>query len=270
MPVIRRVFFTFSFFVQIGLLLVVSSCEVPEAHSPKELSASGSDYLMIFAAASLAGVLEEAADSFEVHYTITVKTNMASSGTCARQIVQGQLPDLFISADSKWMEYLDSLGYISKGTITTVAQNDLVLVVPNESLLKPCTIDSGLNFVSLSGSGLLSIGDPNHVPAGKYAKEALEYFGWYASVAPRLLPAKDVRSACMMVEMREAPLGIVYHTDIHASRNVRLIGTFPEQSHTPIIYLAGVCRDRVGSKLFLSYLTSKEAGSIWARYGFTK
>jgi molybdate transport system substrate-binding protein len=226
--------------------------------------------IMVFAGASLTDVLSEIIDSFEVKYNAEVKTNMASSGTLARQIEQGGSPDVYISASKKWANYVDSSGFILKGHKAEIAQNDLVLIAPQGYDIKIPAIDSSLIFPSLLGSGRLSIGDPSHVPAGKYAKQSLEYFGWYDQLDKKTLPAKDVRSALMVVEMGEAPLGIVYRTDALKSKKVRILNTFPEKSHKPIVYVAGVCRDNKLAKDFFVYLNSDETKDIWIKYGFKK
>lgn len=228
------------------------------------------DQIMVFAAASLTDVLTELIDSFEVKYKVTVRVNMASSGTLARQIEQGGTPDVYISASKRWANYIDSLGLILPGFKVEIAQNELVIVAPSDSKLKINTIDSSLNFVSLLGNSRLSMGDPTHVPAGRYAKQSLEYYGWYSQLDNKILPAKDVRSALMVVEMKESPVGIVYRTDAKKSEKVRILNTFPEKSHKPIVYVAGVCNNSKEAKDFLAYINSNESIPIWEKYGFKK
>ncbi len=224
--------------------------------------------IMVFSAASLTDVLSEIADSFEVKYNVKVKTNMASSGTLARQIEQGGKPDIYISASKKWANYVDSLGYILKDQKATIAKNHLVLIAPKNSSAEITSIDSTLEFISLLGKDRLSIGDPAHVPAGKYAKQSLEYFGWYKQLDGKILPAKDVRSALMVVEMEEAPIGIVYKTDALKSTKVKILNSFPEKSHKPIMYVSGVINDKQEAKDFFTYLQSDETKDIWEKYGF--
>ena len=122
--------------------------------------------LLVFAAASLTDVLSEIIDSFEVEYRIKVQINLASSGTLARQIEQGGVPGVYISASKKWADYVDSLGLILPGYKTEIARNELVLIAPLNSKLEVAAIDSSLDFITLMGSGRLSVGDPSHVPAG--------------------------------------------------------------------------------------------------------
>ncbi len=226
--------------------------------------------IMIFAAASLTDVLSEIVDSFEVNYPIEVKTNVASSGTLARQIEQGGGADVYLSANKKWADYVDSLGYMQKGYKSDIAKNKLVLIAPLNSTLKELTVDSSLNLQAMLGTGRLSVGDLAHVPAGRYAKKALGYFGWYKQLEGRILPAKDVRSALMVVEMEEAPLGIVYRTDAQKSEKVKILGAFPEKSHEPVVYVGGVCSDNKAARDFFAYLKGGETKAIWLKYGFEK
>ncbi|MCW3787419.1 molybdate ABC transporter substrate-binding protein [Plebeiibacterium sediminum] len=224
--------------------------------------------IMVFSAASLTDVLNEIVDSFEVKYHVKVKTNMASSGTLARQIEQGGKPDIYISASNKWANYIDSLGYIQQGFKSTIAKNQLVLITPKNSSIKAFAIDSTLDFISLLGKERLSIGDPAHVPAGRYAKQSLDYYGWYTKLNGKILPAKDVRSALMVVEMEEAPMGIVYKTDALKSSKVKILNTFPENSHKPIMYVSGVINNNQIAKDFYKYLLADETKVIWEKYGF--
>ena len=226
--------------------------------------------VMVFAAASLTDVMAVIVDSFEVNYNIKVKMNLASSGTLARQIEQGGNPDVYISASKRWANYVDSLGAVISGYKTEVAQNELVLVAPKKSNIKGIIIDRSLDIVSLLSSGRLSIGDPLHVPAGRYARQALEYYGWYSQLREKMLPAKDVRSALMVVEMGEAPIGIVYRTDALKSGKVKILAAFPEQSHKPIVYVAEVCANHKEAKEFYAYLSSAGTKEIWDKYGFKK
>lgn len=226
--------------------------------------------IMVFSAASLTDVLGEIVDSFEVKYGAVVQTNMASSGTLARQIEQGGAPDVYISASKKWANYVDSLGFILPGFKGGIARNELVLIAPHNSSIEVGVIDSTLGFVSLLGTERLSMGDPAHVPAGKYAKQSLVYYGWFDKLKDKTLPAKDVRSALMVIEMEEAPLGVVYRTDARKSEKVKILNTFPENSHKPIVYVAGVCRDDETAKNFFAFLNSAETIAIWKKHGFKK
>lgn len=226
--------------------------------------------IMVFAAASLTDVVKDIADAFQKENGVKVKINPASSGTLARQITQGMLPDIYISASKKWMRFVDSLGYMKKGTIKEVAGNALVLIAPSDASVKPVVIDHSFDITVMLGDGRLSTGDPAHVPAGKYAKEALLHFGWEKVLEKRLLPAKDVRSALMVVEMGEVPLGIVYRTDALKSRKVTVVGTFPPEAHKPIAYMAGACSGNEMAGLFMQFLVADASVEIWRKFGFTR
>jgi molybdate transport system substrate-binding protein len=226
--------------------------------------------IMVFAAASLTDVISEIVDSFEVKYNVKVQINLASSGTHVRQIEQGGSPDVIISASNQLANYIDSMGYMVAGTKKIITKNELVLIAPGNSTIEIEAIDSNLDFLSLLATERLSMGDPSHVPAGKYAKQSLEYFGWYSKLEGKILPAKDVRSALMVVEMEEAPLGIVYRTDAQKSTKVKILGTFPEPSHKPIVYVGGICKDNSTAKAFFEYVNSDATKAIWAKYGFIK
>jgi molybdate transport system substrate-binding protein len=236
----------------------------------KKTSSETPTEIIVFAAASLTNVLSELIDSFEVANNAKVITNMASSGTLARQIEQGGTPEVYISASKKWADYIDSLGFVQQAFKSKIAQNDLVFVAPKESKLEPFSVDSTLDIATMLKDGRLSIGDPSHVPAGKYAKQALTYYGWYDQLADHYLPAKDVRSALMVVEMGEAPLGIVYRTDAEESNKVKIVGTFPDQSHKPIVYVACLLKDNESSKAFYEYIKSEASSAIWSKYGFNR
>lgn len=233
-------------------------------HTSKDHDASPS--ITIFAAASLADVIEEIANSFQSKYQIEIKTNLASSGTLARQIEQGAEPDLYISANQAWIDHVVKQRFIQEDAYAIVAQNELVLVAPEATTLEVNRIDSSMDLPTLLAEERLSIGDPAHVPAGIYAQQALSYFGWYDKL--QILPARDVRTALMIVELGEAPLGIVYRTDALKSKKVSMLQSFPSESHAPIVYVAGLCSKREIAKKFYQFLQSEEARLIWIRHNF--
>ncbi len=251
-------------------LLIICGLGCSKSAKIKENVIHPENTIMVYSAAGLTNVINEIADSFETNYKIHIKTNLASSGTLARQIEQGERPDVYISASKRWIDYIDSLGYIIPGSKSAISRTELVLIAPIESSIELVDIDSSTNIISLLESGRLSIGDPSHVPAGKYAKESLEYYGWFKKLENKLLPAKGVRSALMVVEMEEAPLGIVYRTDALKSEKVKILGTFPGKSHTPIQFIAGLCKDNQEAKDFYAYLNSEASKAIWLKHGFIK
>nr|WP_321452982.1 molybdate ABC transporter substrate-binding protein [uncultured Carboxylicivirga sp.] len=245
------------------LLLFISACSGSKSNETKE-------EVMVFAAASLTDVLVEIVELYEVEHSIKIKLNLASSGTLARQINQGGQADIFLSASKTWADYVDSLDMVKDGNRANIAQNELALIAPIASSLDSILINDKTDFITMLDQGRLSIGDPSHVPAGRYAKQSLMYFNVYDGLKDHLLPSKDVRSALMMVELGEAPLGIVYQTDAMKSGRVKIIGTFPNESHKPIVYVAEVCNSTTNAKEFFNFLHSDELQPIWQKYGFKK
>ena len=224
--------------------------------------------LIVFAASSMTNVVQEISEDFEKETGIRVKLNIASSGILARQIESGAEFDYYVSANKNWMDYVDSLNLVQKNSIRNLASGQLVAIVPNSDNRKFDKDTFKNNFPNLF-KGRLSIGDPKHVPAGKYAVQALKFYGCYKDFANRLLPAKNVRDALLMVEMGEVEVGIVYKTDAMKSPNVKIVHTFPQNACGPINYTGA---SKVGNSKsldqFLLYLQSAQAKEIWTRNGF--
>ncbi|MEL6255845.1 MAG: molybdate ABC transporter substrate-binding protein [Bacteroidota bacterium] len=224
--------------------------------------------IRVFAAASLGEVLRELGEKFEQQKSIKLEFNFGSSGTLARQIAQGAKPDLYISANKSWADYLLEEHIFIEDKIEKIAQNRLVLIAPKNKFQEKFEIDTSLSLVNILGKERLSIGDPRHVPAGQYARQALIHFGLYKEAEPHILPGKDVRSALMVVEMEEAALGVVYRTDALRSKKVSILANFPQDSHEGIFYYAGLCNEGATVKDFMSFLVSDKARTIWQGYGF--
>ncbi|MCW8966345.1 MAG: molybdate ABC transporter substrate-binding protein [Candidatus Pacearchaeota archaeon] len=244
------------------LFLFLMTAEAGKNGTPKTI--------LVSAAASLADVVTDIARQFEKENDLEVKTNFASSGTLARQIAQGLVPDVYLSANRKWMNHVDSLGYVDSKSITVIAKNKLVLIAPMKNSPDELTIEPSLDLSGMIGTERLSMGDPSHVPAGKYAAEALAFFGWESVAATQMLPAKDVRSALMVVELGECLLGIVYMTDALKSKKVKVLAIFPEESHSPVVYVAGVCSRNESAEAFQKFLLSESANETWIKYGFNR
>jgi len=225
--------------------------------------------LNVYAAASLTDVMQKITQMYQEKYGCEININLASSGTLARQIEQGGKADVYFSASKKWTDYVNDLGFSNQEFCFVVAKNELVAIVSSSSTLESIVIDSGLEFSKIF-EGRLSIGDPAHVPAGNYAKQSLEYYHWFETLSQRLLPAKDVRSALMMVELGEAELGIVYATDAKKSSKVKVVGTFPEESHKPVVYSAAIIGAEPSDEVirFFEFLKSKDVATVWESYGF--
>lgn len=227
--------------------------------------------ITVFAAASLTNAMQDIAQAYKKANRVEVVSSFASSSTLARQIEAGAPADLFISADQKWMDYAVDKKSIDKATRTTLLGNSLVVVAPKASDRSDITINAKTDWASLLQGGRLAVGDPDHVPAGIYAKEALQKLGAWETLSPKLAPAEDVRGALALVERNEAPLGIVYGSDAVASKGVKVVGTFPEDSHKKVEYPLAIVDGHKNATVtaFYDYLKGPEASAIFKRYGFT-
>jgi molybdate transport system substrate-binding protein len=224
----------------------------------------------VFAAASLTDAMREIASSYAAQGHPAPVLSFASSSTLARQIEQGAPANLFASADEQWMDYLAKRGLIVPDTRRDLLSNQLVLVVPANAP-KHVTIGPGFDVAGLLGpGGRLAVGDPAHVPAGIYAKQALTRLGLWASVQPHLAPAEDVRGALLLVERGEAPAGIVYATDAASTAGVMVAGTFPASSHDPVVYPFALVKggDTPAARDFLQFLSGSAARALFAKRGF--
>ncbi|EPK0740154.1 molybdate ABC transporter substrate-binding protein [Klebsiella aerogenes] len=227
--------------------------------------------ITVFAAASLTNAMQDIAQAYKKERHVEVVSSFASSSTLARQIEAGAPADLFISADQKWMDYAVDKKSIDTATRTTLLGNSLVVVAPKASDRGDITINDKTDWASLLQGGRLAVGDPDHVPAGIYAKEALQKLGAWETLSPKLAPAEDVRGALALVERNEAPLGIVYGSDAVASKGVKVVGTFPEDSHKKVEYPLAIVDGHKNATVtaFYDYLKGPEASAIFKRYGFT-
>lgn len=223
----------------------------------------------VFAAASLSDVLQEIGKSYEAKTGHIANFSFAASSALARQIEASPGADVFISADSDWMDYLDKKGLIQHATRHDLVGNDLVLIAPAASTVS-LKIQPGFDLKGALRGGRLAIADPASVPAGKYGKAALTALGVWDSVADKLAPAENVRVALAYVARGETALGIVYRTDALAEPKVKIVAVFPAASHAPIVYPAALTKDaRPAAKEFLDYLRSKPAQSAFRKAGFT-
>lgn len=236
--------------------------------------------LTVFAAASTTDVITQAAAAFEAKRNVHVVASFASSSDLARQIQGGAPADVFLSADEKWMDELEKGGAMAQGSRRDLLGNELVLIAPVAAPFEARAqrgFDLAGAIAARAGArpgdrGRLALADPSHVPAGRYAKQALDHLGWWGGVGgveAMVIPAADVRAALRLVEMGEAAAGIVYATDARASAKVVVVLTFPEDAHDPIRYpIALTARARPEAREFLEYLGSPEGGVIFQRAGF--
>ena len=234
-------------------------------------SAAHADPLTVFAAASLTDALHDAAAAWVREGHAAPRLSFGASSTLARQIEQGAPADLFASADTRWMDDVARHGLVAAGSRRDLLGNALVLVVP-AARARHVTIAPGFDLAALLGpGGRLAVADPAHVPAGLYARAALTRLGVWPGVAGRLAPAEDVRAALLLVERGEAPAGIVYATDATVAPGVAVAGTFPADSHPPIVYPFALTTrgDTAAGRAFLAFLDSPAARAIFVRRGFT-
>jgi molybdate transport system substrate-binding protein len=234
------------------------------------VSAAVAKDVVVFAAASLKNALDDASAAYEKETGVKALISYAASSTLAKQVESGAPADIFISADLDWMDYLEKRNLIKPETRLTLLGNKLVLVAPANSTAN-IEIAPGFALADLLGNERLAMADPSAVPAGKYGKSALEQLGVWAAVSSKVAPAEDVRSALLLVSRGETPLGIVYATDAAVDKGVRIVASFPEDSHPPIVYPAAllVSSENPAAAAFLDYLKSDKARPFFERQGFT-
>jgi molybdate transport system substrate-binding protein len=225
--------------------------------------------LRVLAAISLGDALTQVGDAYTRAHGRPVRFSLASSGTLARQVEAGADADVFFAADAQWMDYLAARGLVDVGTRDDVLGNRLVLVAPRDTAATPLVVGAGVDLATRLGRGRLAIGDPDSVPAGRYAQAALSGLGLWAQVAQRLVLADNVRAALAFVASGEAPLGIVYDTDARLETRVAVVGTFPAGSPPPIVYPVAATRQADAAAVdFIAFLRSAAARDVFTRFGF--
>jgi molybdate transport system substrate-binding protein len=229
---------------------------------------ASADTVTVFAAASLKESFDEVARAFERESAHRVRVSYGASSALARQIEAGAPADLFISADTDWPDYLEARGLSRPGARANLLANDLVLIAPASSPLQ-LRIAPGFALDAALGAGRLAVADPRSVPAGKYARAALESLKVWKQVEPRIAPAENVRAALAFVARGDTPLGIVYRTDALAEKSVRIVDVFPASSHPPIVY-PFVVLGRAGpaARELRDFSAGPAARAIWLRHGF--
>ena len=230
--------------------------------------AADDNALTVFAAASLKESLDEVAAAYQQATGTPVRVSYAASSALARQIEQGAPAQVFASADLEWMDYLQQRNLIDVGSRHNLLGNRLVLVAPQASTAK---VDLGKpgSLAAALGEGRLAIGQTASVPAGKYGRAALESLGQWSTVSSRLAESESVRAALMLVARGGTALGIVYGSDAKAGPRARVAGTFPANSHPPIVYPVAALRDAPpAARAFVRWLSSPAARAIFERRGF--
>lgn len=231
--------------------------------------AAHSATITVFAAASLKEALDEQARAFEKGAGDTVVASYAGSNVLAKQIEAGAPAELFVSADPDWMHYLDRGQLVARESRVTLLTNALVLIAPAASKVA-LRIAPGFDLAAALGRDRLAMANPDSVPAGTYGRNALTSLGVWTAVEKRIARTENVRAALALVARGEAPLGIVYRTDALAEKGVRIVDTFPADSHAPILYPAALIAPgkSTAAKALLDYLRSAAAAPVWEKHGF--
>ena len=248
--------------IALGGLAAALLAAMPAAHAE--------DKVVVFAAASLKDALDAVNKACEADVGEAATISYAASSALAKQIEGGAPADVFISADLDWMKYLSDKKLTKPDTEVKLLGNEIVLVAPKDSSAE-IKIEKGFDLSKLIGDGKLAMGDFKAVPAGKYGKAALEKLGSWAAVKDRIAQAESVRAALLLVSRGEAPLGIVYATDAAVDANVRIVATFPADSHPAIVYPIALTRDtrNPDTSVLLAYLRGPSARAAFEKQGFT-
>ena len=226
--------------------------------------------VIVFAAASTTNAITDIVDVYTQQTNQKITTSFASSSTLAKQIDNGAPAHIYVSANRKWMDYLEQKKMILADSRIDLLSNRIVLIAPVASTLKDIEVTPNFPLAGLLGDGRLALGDPGHVPAGMYGKKAFESLGVWDQIKDKLAPMKDVRAALAMVERAETPLGQVYATDAAISKKVRVVGTFPLDCHPPIVYPVAIVTGKRTPAVtqFMQFLSAPQARSTFERYGF--
>jgi molybdate transport system substrate-binding protein len=226
---------------------------------------------VVLAAASLQDALGDAADAWAEKGHARPVLSFAGSASLARQIANGAPADIFICADTEWMDTLVEDGFVV-GERRDLVANRLVLVAPHDSAIAVDLDNPTGLLLALPPGSRVAMGDPDTVPAGRYGKAAFESLGLWRALKDRIAPAENVRAALALVEAGEAPLGVVYETDALVSDRVRVVATIPPESHKPIRYPIALVGKypRSHAQGFFAFLAGEEARAIFQRYGFRR
>ncbi len=253
-------------FCLVALFCIFTLIQAPQARAEPVVT--------VFAAASLTDAVTRIVEAYTAKSGVRVRLSFASSSTLARQIEAGAGAEIFLSANVLWMDYLQSRSLLADDRRRAVISNALVLIESKGFIFsEPLTLTLTLETLSKYGfQGWLVIGDPAHVPAGLYAKQALEHIGQWEALQSRLALSDSVRSALALVARGEAALGIVYRTDALISKTIRTVGEFPSGTHDPIVYPFAITagHDRPDVRNLFDYLTGPEAIEIFESFGFVK
>ncbi len=233
----------------------------------------------LFAASSLTNAIDEITTHYEqIHsekthteqaYPVEIKNAFAASSALARQISHGAPADIYLSANQKWMDYVVAKQVMDSSSRKTLLNNKLVVAAPLSSSQPTFQIDSTWPLASQLADQWLALADPAHVPAGQYAREALVYFNLWPSVRQKITRSNNTRSALVLIERQETPLGIIYSSDAKASEKVKVLAEFPHHSHAPIEYSVALTQKASPeAKAFYRFLFSTAAMNVFKKHGF--
>ena len=254
-----------TFSVAAGLLALAVT-----AASPVRAQSQSADTLVVFAAASMKNALDDANAAFAKATGIKVTASYAASSALAKQLESGAPADVFISADLKWMDYVAEKKLIKADGRINLLGNKLVLIAGKDSRLGSIKIEPGFDIAKLAGDSRIAVADVKAVPAGLYAKAALEKLGAWAKAEPKLAQAENVRATLAFVARGETPIGIVYETDAKIEPNVKIIGAFPDGSYPPVTYpVAATANAKADAAKYLDFLRGGTAKAIFEKYGFS-
>jgi len=221
----------------------------------------------VFAAASLKTALDQIATDWTAQTGTAVTLSYGGTPALAKQIAEGAPADLFLSASKAWMDDLQGKELIRPETRRDLIGNSLILVAHGKAA--PVTIDKDLDLAALLQGGRLSMALVDAVPAGQYGKEALQRLGQWSTIEASVVQSENVRAALNLVALGEAPLGIVYASDALAEPAVTVVGTFPAESHQPIVYPAALTTTAgEDAAAFLHHLSSPAAQAVFQANGF--
>jgi len=226
--------------------------------------------LTVLAAASMKNALDDISAAYTAKSGVRIVASYAASSALAKQIEQGAPADIFASADTDWMDYSIGKRNIDEATRVNLLGNSLVLIAAKDSRLDRVAIGAGFDLSKLAGDGKIATADVKSVPVGKYAKASLDKLGAWTAAEPKFAMTENVRAALALVARGEAPLGIVYSTDAKVEPGVKIVGSFPADSHPAIIYpVAATATAKPEAAGYLAFLRSSAAKTIFEKYGFS-
>ena len=255
-------------FVRIFAGLLLAAILAASSLAPSALSQASRQDLTISAAVSLKDALDEISQLYRVAKPeVSLHFNLGGSGTLRLQIEQGAPVDLFISASPDEMKNLESKSLLLPGTRKDLLRNQVVLIVPNGR-----NVVGSFQDLAKPDVKFIAMGEPQTVPAGKYAQEVLTHLGLYDQLKPKFVLGRDVREVLTYVATGNADAGIVYATDAQSSKDVKVVAKASEDSHSPVIYPVAVIKassNPAGAKEFEAFLLGPQARTVFLKFGFT-